>query len=240
MVAKNSPVLEKDAAASIRPTEIQQVARWPSSRNRRRSLMYLVTLAVPLLVLGVSVLGFDLPVIAGLVASALAYAGLFLLLNWRPRLEEELESLRESIETSLGRSRRLALQLKELEPHLTPLLSDTARVRLQTICGLAQDAASDLASAGGTTLQTASNLEHLLSETVDALGLYRQVARRGAFHADRSEKISSAIENDLLVVVESALTDLSASFGDKESLRLEVAVQVLKNTVAVEGATRIK
>ena len=197
-----APADESAQAVLIRPPDTHQGARWHTIRRDQRNLTYFATLAIPLLVLGVSVLLLDLPVAAGLVASALVYAGLFLLLNWRPRLEEERESLRESINESLRKSRGLVLQLKELESQLAPLLDNTAGVRLRRICELAQNSASDLESAEGTTLQTANNLEYLLSETVDALGLYRQVARRGALHSDNIEKVSSAIEDDLLVVVE--------------------------------------
>jgi hypothetical protein len=238
-MAARQPSADARARKALIHTPVDQSpARWHGGGRGQRNLLYLATLVVPLLVLGVSVLIFDLPVVAGLVASALVYGGLFLL-NWRPRLEEERVSLRESIDQSLEKSRGLARQLHKLEPQLASVLSNTAQVRLRKICDLADNAASDLGSADGTTYQTASNLEHLLSETVDALGLYRQVARRTALDRDKSEKISAAIENDLLVVVESALADLSASFSDKESLRLEIAVQVLKNTVAAEGTPRL-
>jgi len=213
--------------------------RWYRERSFLREASFVATAGTPLVLLGILVLIVKMPLLLGFLASVLVYAGLFMLLNWRPQTQVERETTYDEIRRSLGNATQHVTQLRALVPAIEPLLRQCGgHLRLDVICRLAESAISELAAKKDTTLSVASRLEFVLSETFGILSRFRQVAVDETASSGSLTPMAEKIEHDILPLVEASLKELAVSLNAEDSLNLDVAIRVLETTLKSEGLSR--
>lgn len=213
--------------------------KWYRERSFLRKASFVATIGTPLVLLGILVLIVKLPLLLGFLASALVYAGLFMLLSWRPHTQVERETTHDEIRRSLGNATQHVTQLRALAPAMEPLLSRYGGdQRLDAICRLADSAISELGAKKDTTLSAASRLEFVLSETLGILSRFRQVAVDEAALPGSLTPMVEKIEHDILPLIEASLKELAVSLNAEDSLNLDVAIRVLESTLKSEGLSR--
>src|SRR5437773_12214163 len=86
-VARRNP--QPPVAVGVR---IESASTWHQSPGVAKNLSFYFTLSMPLLLLGVLTHAFGVTLLPALLVSGLVYAGLYLMLNWRTRRENEIDA----------------------------------------------------------------------------------------------------------------------------------------------------
>ena len=222
---------------------VQTKPRFSPARLRdpatRRRLSYGITLGVPLLLLGVLIFGMEMSPFMAFLASALTYAGLFMFFVWQPPNEVAQETIVEDVKKSLAKSRELIDRIHSFAPALRPLLGNgDGEIRLERIDALAERALAELDGKKGTSLGIADRFETRLSEFSAILELFQKTAGAGTVSSPLLTPLGEEVAQEILPLMERWLTDLSNSLKAEDTLNLDVAMRVMRDTLESEGLSR--
>jgi hypothetical protein len=226
-VARGNP--QSPVAVGVRT---EPALKWHQSPGVVKNLSFYVTLTVPLFLLGVLTQAFGVTLLPALLVSGLVYAGLYLMLNWRTRRENEIDAICDEVGTYANQCRQHILQIEALATHAR---SDIGRDRFGKLAALAAAALSRWENAGGNDLSAVAKLECLLSQSTRIFVWYVQITNDEGVPSEQSRDAIGRIEHDLLDLIESSLVEMSKSFKREDAVNLDVAIRVLDSMLITEG-----
>jgi hypothetical protein len=226
-VARGNP--QSPVAAGVRTAP---ALKWYQSPGVAKNLSFYVTLTVPLLLLGVLTQAFGVTLLPALLVSGLVYAGLYLMLNWRTRRENEIDATSDEVGTYFNQCLQ---HISQIEALATQARRDVGRNRFGKLAVLAAAALSRLENAGGNDLSAVAKLECLLSQSTRIFVWYVQITNDEGVLSEQSRDAIGRIEHDLLDLIESSLVEMSKSFKREDAVNLDVAIRVLDSMLITEG-----
>lgn len=226
------PAAQSFPAPPLAPPQPPAPRVWYLKPAFLREVAYGGSIALAIVLLAALVFIVNMPVLLAFFTSALAFAGLFFMLNWGTRREIARLDLRDEIRAKLHDCR---VHIWEIRKLATKIFKLDVRQRVDQICLLADTVCAKLELDDNTSLAAATRFEFVLAETRDILDKYTQITQGVAGALPANTALIRDIEDKLLPLLENSLQDFAVTLNRGDALQLETAIRVLENTLKTEG-----
>jgi hypothetical protein len=205
--------------------------------NRLRGVVLvfkdLINWIVPVAVLALAVLVWQISLPIALGIALVVFGGLYFVLNSADQQQALREASHAEVLQMLDGTKSKVQQIRALSKGVA---KPDVRAKLIAICDIADRTSGELAAKNDTELSTASRFDFTFSQTLQIMQLYTQI-QKGVVSAEpgKMKALTGKIENDILDQIKSSLQEFEVRLGRGDIVSLETAIDLLENTLKLEG-----